>query len=240
MASEVHRAVLGGRTVTVYASGCEDSPAVYVSMYKEEGEGILERCASMGCPAFDLVSVSDLDWNADLSPWPHGPVVPKGGDFAGGADGYASFIVDSVVPHAEGILGPPSGRIIAGYSMGGLFALYAPHVTDMFRSCVSASGSVWYPGFVDFVGRTPFRRVPDSVYLSVGDRESRTRNRFLSEVEACDSRLLETYLSRGIDAVFETNPGNHFRDADIRLAKGITWALTRRRDIINVHADADS
>ncbi len=227
MVGKVLRGTLEGRTVTVYPSGLADAPAVYVSMYEEAGESVLRSCASLGCPGFDLVSVSDLSWDADLSPWPHGPMVFEDDDFSGGADDYARFIAESVVPFAEGILGPASGRVVAGYSMGGLFALYAPHVTDLFGSCVSASGSVWYPGFVDFVGETPFRRRPDSVYLSVGDRESRARNRFLREVEACDRRLLEVYRSRGVEAVFETNPGNHFRDADVRLAKGIAWALTR-------------
>ena len=227
MEEEVQKTTLEGRTVTVYPSGLVDAPAVYVSMYTEAGESVLRGCASMDCPVFDLVSVSDLSWDADLSPWPHGPMVSEDDDFSGGADDYARFIAESVVPFAEGILGPASRRVIAGYSMGGLFALYAPHVTDLFGSCVSASGSVWYPGFVDFVGGAPFRRRPESVYLSVGDRESRTRNRFLREVEACDRRLLDVYRSRGVEAVFETNPGNHFRDADVRLAKGIAWVLTR-------------
>ena len=91
----------------------------------------------------------------------------------------------------------------------------------------SASGSVWYPGFADYVRDNDFVRRPDRVYLSVGDRESRTRNAFMRAVEDCDRALLDIYLSKGVDAVFETNPGNHFRDADIRLAKGISWVLSR-------------
>ena len=31
----------------------------------------------------------------------------------------------------------------------------------------------------------------------------------------------------GIDTVLEWNPGNHFRDADIRTAKAFAWAMRR-------------
>ena len=224
---DAHRMMMDGRTVTLYPADADDAPLVCCSMYAEAGEAVLDACSRMGCPRFHLLSVAGLRWESDLSPWPHEPMVSKDDDFTGGAEGYMRLLEGEAVPWAEGIVGDPVRRVIAGYSMAGLFALYAPHISDAFDSCVSASGSVWYPGFADYVRDNDFVRRPDRVYLSVGDRESRTRNAFMRAVEDCDRALLDIYLSKGVDAVFETNPGNHFRDADVRLAKGISWVLSR-------------
>ncbi len=229
---EMTSEVICGRTVTVRGCGIAGAPTVYVNMYAESGLDVLGACSDLGCPPFDLVSVSGLDWDGDLSPWPHEPIVSRDDDFAGGASDYARVLEEDIVPFAEGVLGPPSERVIAGYSMGGLFALYAPHVSTLFSRCVSASGSVWYPGFVGYVEGTGFARRPSSVYLSVGDRESRVRNPRLRTVEDCDRRLLGIYLAHGIESVFELNPGNHFADAPARLARGIAWTLSRRGGVI--------
>lgn len=35
----------------------------------------------------------------------------------------------------------------------------------------------------------------------------------------------DQYKNKGIETTFEMNPGNHFKDADLRLAKGIAWIL---------------
>lgn len=220
---------LGGKTVTVYGSGAEGAPTVYASMYMEAGERILEACKALGCPAFDLVSLSDLHWDEDLSPWASPPVVSDDDRFTGGSDDYARYLADEVVPYAEGVLGHGGRRIIAGYSMGGLFALYAPYVTDAFSACVSASGSVWFQGFLEFARNHPFVRRPDAAYLSIGDRESRTSNPHLRTTEDNTRALRDLFESRGVESTFELNPGNHFQDADRRLAKGIAWVLTRRR-----------
>ena len=37
--------------------------------------------------------------------------------------------------------------------------------------------------------------------------------------------LTNEYKNKGIETTFEMNPGNHFKDADLRLAKGIAWIL---------------
>lgn len=217
--------VLDGRTVTVYGCGLDDAPTVYSSMYQEAGVEVLEKCAGLGCRPFNLVSVSGLDWNSELSPWEADPVTRDGAAFSGHAGEYSDFLTGKVIPFAESILGGTDLRVVAGYSMAGLFAVYAPYVTDAFSRCVSASGSLWFPGFLEFAESHDFVRRPDAVYLSLGDRESRKGNPVMSTVEARTRGLLAHLRSRGIESVFELNPGNHFRDAPLRLARGITWAL---------------
>ena len=64
--------------------------------------------------------------------------------------------------------GAPRWRGIAGYSLAGLFAVYALYRTDVFARAASVSGSLWFPGFREYVfSHTPLCR-PDCVYFSLG------------------------------------------------------------------------
>lgn len=213
------------RKISVYPCGVENAPVVYSAMYAENGKALLDCCKNLGCPDFDLVTISELDWNADLSPWAAPSVVTDNDGFAGNAGGFTEFIRKSVIPYAESITGAPSYRIIAGYSMAGLYALYAPYITDIFSKSVCASGSVWYEGFVDFAENNGFVRCPDCIYLSLGDMESHTKNPVLSRTESCMDRLYHSYSQLGIPTIFEMNKGNHYKNAVLRLAKGIAWSL---------------
>jgi len=47
------------------------------------------------------------------------------------------------------------------------------------------------------------------------------RNALLSTVEDKTGKVYDQYKNKGIETTFEMNPGNHFKDADLRLAKGI-------------------
>ena len=111
--------------------------------------------------------------------------------------------------------------------MAGLYALYAPYVTDAFSDVVCASGSVWYPDFVSYIETNKYIRQPDSVYLSLGDKESRTKNPYLSQTEGCMEKLYRNFRQMNIPSVFEMNQGNHYKDAVLRLAKGIAWTLNK-------------
>lgn len=216
---------IDGKHITVFENENESVPVVYANMYSEAEPEILHECAKLGCKPFHFVSVTGLRWDEELSPWQHEPVVSKSNHFTGEAKQYVRCLTEKIIPYAEEKLKKPCFRIIAGYSMGGLFALYAPYITGAFSRAVSASGSVWYPGFVEYVKVHDFLHVPDAIYLSLGDKESRTKNQYLNQTENCMRELCSIYQSKGIDSVFELNQGNHFRDVPYRLAKGITWLL---------------
>ena len=64
---------------------------------------------------------------------------------------------------------------LAGYSLAGLFALYAAHKAKAFSRFVAASPSAWFPRFVDFAKTTPFATKPQHIYLSLGDAEAKTK-----------------------------------------------------------------
>ena len=61
-----------------------------------------------------------------------------------------------------------------GYSMAGLFSLWAAYQTDAFAGVAAASPSIWFPDFLQYMKEHDIRT--ESVYLSLGDREEKTRN----------------------------------------------------------------
>ena len=109
-------------------------------------------------------------------------------------------------------------------------ALAACSTVKVSASCsgaVCASGSLWYPGFRDFALSHTFKRTPTGIYLSLGDWESVTKNPALQKTEDVFRTLCEHYRSGGLASVFELNPGNHYRDMDLRMAKGYCWLLSQ-------------
>lgn len=222
---ELIKNTIDGKQVIIYKNKEDSVPAIYANMYIESGNEILKACKKLGCKPFHLVSISKLRWDEELSPWANEPIVFKNDHFTGEATQYTYCLTQKIIPFVEEKLEQTTPRIIAGYSMGGLFALYTPYITDAFSSVISASGSVWYPDFVAYVKNHEYVKNPNTVYLSLGDLESHTKNRYIKQTENYTKELYSVYQQKGIHAMFEMNAGNHFKDADFRLAKGITWTL---------------
>lgn len=113
-----------------------------------------------------LVTVKVKNWNQDLTPWEAPPVFGNEG-FGDGASGTLQFLLEEVIPEFEKE-NPAEGRryYIAGYSLAGLFALWAGYSCDAFTGVVAASPSVWYPGWNDFAKSHEFKA--GRAYLSLG------------------------------------------------------------------------
>lgn len=220
----------GHKKVIIYPSESASAPIVYSSDYMEAGRQVLARCSRIGCPKFHLVTISNLNWDQELSPWPHEPVVSDDDHFEGRADAYMKELEDEIIPYVEEELkGRITRRVICGYSMAGLFAAYAPFISDRFDGLVCASGSVWYPDFKEFFLNHDFKKAPQAAYFSLGNKESKSRNPYLQTTEPNMKVLANECQKRGVASVYEENPGNHFRDGDLRVAKGIAWVLRKIR-----------
>lgn len=89
------------------------------------------------------------------------------------------------------------------------------------------SGSLWFPGIREYIFSHEPERMPDHIYFSLGDREDRTRNRFLKCVRQNTEEIEAFYKNRGIDTVFQLNSGGHYKNAVKRSAAGIAWILSR-------------
>ena len=72
--------------------------------------------------------------------------------------------------------------------------------------------------------------LPDKIYFSLGDKESKVRNQILAKVEDNTIELERIYKEKGINTIYEVNSGNHFTDGSMRMAKGIKWILGENYD----------
>ena len=161
------------------------------------------------------------EWNDAFSPW---PAKTRAGGFGGGAPETLKWLEQNAVPYVRGFTDFP--LILAGYSLAGLFSLWCMSNTDVFSAYVSCSGSLWYPGWEEY-SRSAAAGTECSVYLSLGDREARTKNPDLCRVE--DATLAQSLLlvkDRNVRAsVLVPEPGGHFNEPENRMLRGIRWAL---------------
>ena len=196
---QTKRLCVSDKMVDIFACEQDDCPVVYLNTFQEEGETVFRALRVACCPPLSLVAISGLDWSRDMTPWEIPPIF------------------------AEQEIGSVSWRGIAGYSLAGLFALYSLYRTDIFARAASVSGSLWYPQFSDYALSHQMKRVPDRLYLSLGDKESKTRNPYLKTVQKNTQELAEFYQRQNIKTKFRLNAGNHYANAAERTAAGILW-----------------
>ena len=164
---------------------------------------------------FQLIAVKVEDWNHDLSPWKASAVFGKE-DFGNGVEDLLRFILAQCADRSK-------TYYIGGYSLAGLFSLWAAYQTDVFAGVAAASPSIWFPGFLQYMRENNIRT--NAVYLSLGDREEKTRNPVMATVGDCIREGHALLQSGGIRTTLEWNPGNHFKDAEIRTAKAFAWVM---------------
>ena len=211
-----------GKEATLYHSEKTGSPLVILNNYAGDGQAVMEAAQKLEQKVFNLLCIGNLNWNQDMSPWYCPPVSPKDTPCMGGAEEYLTLLLDDILPKClKRVEGVPAHISIAGYSLAGLFALYALYHTDVFRRVASMSGSLWFPDFKEYVFSHEMKRKPEKLYLSLGDREARTGNRYLRAVQQNTESIAAHFRDAGIDVTFEMTPGNHFRNAAMRSAKGI-------------------
>ena len=217
-----------GKQVDIYPSPVPDSPVIYLNTFSRESDAIYKILREKGCEHFSLAAVSSLDWDKDMSPWAIPPISAGDTPCSGGANKYLKLLIDKILPKAEeNIQGGISCRAIAGYSLAGLFAVYSMYCTDVFTRAASVSGSLWFPGFKEYVFSHEMAVWPDCLYFSLGNKERRTKNPYLKTVQDNTEAIFEFYKNKGVDTVFELNQGNHFKNAAERTASGIKWILEK-------------
>lgn len=170
---------------------------------------------------FTLAALLIEDWNADLSPW-QAPAVFGSDNFGCGAAETLSFITDSLLPRLD----CKKPCFLGGYSLSGLFALWSAYQTDIFDGIAAVSPSVWFQGWESYMATHPIKT--QKVYLSLGDREEKTRNKTMSTVGNNIRRQYDLLLTAETTCTLEWNKGNHFADTDLRTAKGFAWLLNQK------------
>lgn len=173
-----------------------------------------------------LVACEVDDWNRDLSPWA-APAVFGNEDFGGKGQETLEWVVEfcNGLEDREN-KADKAVKVIGGYSLAGLFALWAFYETGIFKGAASCSGSLWFPGWEEYA-RSHKIQEGSLVYLSLGRKEEKTRNPVMAQIGDVTRRNYEMYMAdeQRLSVILEWNEGNHFTDTDMRMAKGFAWIL---------------
>ena len=165
--------------MTKYKYGNPEAPIVLIQPVGDhdlpEIEGEVAQIRKLTALDFQMIAVKVDDWNLDLSPW-KAPAVFGNEDFGEGAASLLEEILRLCSDESK-------TYYLGGYSLAGLFSLWASYQTDRFAGIAAASPSVWFPGFLPYMKE--HENQSRAVYLSLGDKEEKTRNLVMATVGDC-------------------------------------------------------
>ena len=177
---------------------------------------------------FSLVAFKIEDGNSELTPWEM-PLLRGKGNFGDGAAGTLEFIKNELIPALSEYTNTENKEIkyiLGGYSLAGLFSLWSGYQTDVFEGIAAVSPSVWYKGWIEYVEAE--KPLSEKIYLSLGDTEETTKHQILSKIGENIRKQHEILeKSENVKTVLEWNEGNHFKNPDIRTAKGFLWVINK-------------
>ena len=212
-----------GRKCRLYGSEAPEVLLVQPSARHENGtlEAEVAELAALIDQPFLLVTIELEDWTIGLMPWWDGNISR---DPEAGKHGQETldFILNDLLPELESRYGALP-VLLGGYSLGGLFALWASCQTDRFRAVAAASPSVWIHGWLPFAKK----HVPmaDAIYLSLGDREEHVKNQAIARVGDNLRAYYELLQVQSRRCTLVWEEGNHFNDNAGRLARAFAWCL---------------
>ena len=234
------KTIISGLSIHTQMSSVTGAPIVYLL-------GDVADNASIQVPeGASLVNVGVDLWEENFSPWCAPRVFAKGPNFGDGAQKTLDTLINHVIPWTESELTePPAYRVLVGYSLAGLFSLWAgvsqqvargcqhdtaPHVdapAATFQRIGAVSGSFWFPGLLDYVDQQLRGGAVGltHAYLSLGDREARTPNPQIMHVRENAELLASKLESARITSMFELNRGNHFQNIEGRMQKALDWLV---------------
>ena len=218
---------IGGRKCRLYGADNPEFILVQPSARHENAtlESEVQQIAALSRAPFVLSAIELEDWVVDLMPWPDGNISrdPEAGKHGRDTLGY---ILMDLVPELKGRYGTLP-VILGGYSLGGLFAIWASMQSGCFKAVAAASPSVWIHDWMPFARR--HAPMAGCVYLSLGDKEEHVKNQAIARVgdniRAQYGLLREQLGPERCTLVREE--GNHFTDNDGRTARAFAWCMDR-------------
>lgn len=240
MKGSIHYLNIGGRKVSVYLPKDLSTPipAIYLFAGEELRENpealispIEKAVSSRICTSFALIAPEPVSWESDYTPWYSHAAYKNGNDFTGEADKTLVFVKNELIPFIKErfpyILSDKN--IATGYSLGGLFALWSAVSDDIFYKAASVSGSLWFPGFLDFFKeKSKAGFSPDKVYLSLGKKELSVKNPVMAKNGAITEEIY-SWLKRNLgdeNTIYILNNGGHFTDVPKRMADAMIWLMS--------------
>ena len=220
---------IADRTCTLYKS--EKPEYLLIQPIDEHDLEVLDNevatIESLTNKSFTLVAFEIKDWQSELTPWT-APAVFGKIPFGEGAVATLSFIQNILIPELKRMQLFDKDKmqcVLGGYSLAGFFALWSSYQTELFDGIAAVSPSVWYPQWMEYAKDN--KPLATSVYLSLGDKEEKTKNPTMAQVGNCIRKQQELLTAQGINTILEWNPGNHFQHSDERTAKGFAWLINQ-------------
>lgn len=203
------------RCLTVFHGSA--SPTFYILTPMEpDTRWMAHKAESLG---INLIAISGMDWDNDMTPWPAPGQPPGEPPFEGNASDFLRRLTGSVVPTLESnyrIVNPPCGRTLIGISLSGLFTLWQWTQSDFFHNIGSLSGSFWYESFAQWFAKQPIKKT-GKAYLLLGRQECHSPVAAFRPVQRCTETVVAHLQAQGIDARFDLVPGNHYQHTIERL-----------------------
>ena len=173
---------------------------------------------------FSLIAFKIEDWNNELSPWEAPPAFGNK-SFGSGAKDTLEFIESRLIPTVKERydISVDVQVILGGYSLAGLFSLWSAYKSNTFSGIATASPSVWFNGWEEFMNNnTP---LSNTIYLSLGDTEEKTKNKVMSAVGDNIRKQKQLLKNNNINTILEWNKGGHFSNSELRVAKAFVWCI---------------
>lgn len=218
--------------------------------HEEKNDGVrceVDLIAQASPTGFAMVFFDCVEWARALMAWAD-DAVSRDAEVGRHAPDTLRFIEHTLLPWLRERFGALP-CIIGGYSLGGLFALWAARNTDAFAAVAAASPSLWINGWGEYAAAHPIlspqatahhslnTTLPIStpqhittttpIHLSLGDREEHCRNQRMKRIGDC-VRAEHTLLCQQLSPTAVTlrwHEGGHFGAEAERTAEAFAWCI---------------
>ncbi len=182
--------------------------------------------------AYIFIEIQIDDWDKNLSPWAVKSINNR--EFEGKGSETLNWVIGNIIPYINNNYKEHREIYLTGYSLSGLFALCGIYNTDVFNGAVCCSGSLWFPGWDEFILKNRIKK-KSFVYLSLGGKEEKTKNPLMASVGINTRNQLSIFKKDSLieSVTLEMNPGGHFADTAMRVAKGINWIFKEKEYLLS-------
>ncbi|MBP3324537.1 MAG: alpha/beta hydrolase [Clostridia bacterium] len=220
--NEIKETVVNNRTVKVHQKGKGGSVILW-GVGDNEDEALSKAVLHLeemlkADDEYIIITYRVENWFRDYSPWKM--LTDAGEVFEGLGLNTLCYLKESLVPFVKENFGENKDIYIAGYSLSGLFSLWAFYETDIFKGVACCSGSLWFENWDNYA---ECKKAPkeSKVYLSLGGKEANSKNKYMATIyeqyKKQEKRLKADANVKSL--VFEMNSGGHFANPEKRMAK---------------------
>lgn len=215
-----------GFNYVISSENGSEAPCIYYLGLPQELEETEELVKELKCNVVFIV-ITLNDWDALLSPWSAPGLYRNDPDFKGEGPKFLDKLLNELIPSIEREEGiAPERRAIAGYSMAGLFSLYAFANCEIFECVGSMSGSFWFEGWVRYVTSLNLDKKGCGAFVSLGNKERKAKEKILHTVQDNTDITIKALESWGVTVEHHLVPGGHFDNIYERVEEGL-MAISR-------------